>query len=38
MIKFGMRRRSDTIGRAGEAVRVYELSRPAWPALPDWEV
>ncbi|GLY77595.1 N-acetyltransferase [Actinoallomurus iriomotensis] len=38
MIKIGMRRHSDTVGRVGEPVRVYELSRPDWLALPDQEV
>jgi RimJ/RimL family protein N-acetyltransferase len=32
MVKLGMRVHSDTVGRAGEPVRVYEMSRADWHA------
>jgi RimJ/RimL family protein N-acetyltransferase len=32
MVKLGMRRHSDTTGRTGEPVRVYEMNRTDWRA------
>jgi RimJ/RimL family protein N-acetyltransferase len=32
MVKLGMRVHSDTVGKTGEPVRVYEMSRAGWQA------
>ncbi|MCW2863196.1 MAG: GCN5-related N-acetyltransferase [Actinoallomurus sp.] len=34
MVKLGMRVHSDTVGKTGEPVRVYEMSRADWRAAP----